>query len=209
MSDASVYIHPRALVETSTIGPGTRIWANTHIMKEVRIGQDCNICDGAFIESGVVIGRGVTIKQNVLLCEGVTVGDGVFLGPNVVFTNDLHPRSPRLPLIAQRYQDKGWLLPTVIEPGATLGANATILCGVTIGRWAMVAAGATVVHSIKPHTLYTGKPGRPLGYLCACTNRLQLEDGRATCEACGRRYAFSEGELRPEQPIALWENNLS
>lgn len=206
MSDAPVYIHPRALVETSAIGAGTRIWANTHIMNHVQIGRDCNICDGAFIESGVVIGRGVTIKQNVLLCEGVTLGDGVFLGPNVVFTNDLHPRSPRLPLIAKRYHDKGWLCSTRVEPGATLGANSTILCGITIGRWALVAAGATVVHSIKPHALYTGKPGRPLGYVCACTHRLLLEDGHATCEACGRRYHLSEGDLRADPPISLWDN---
>jgi hypothetical protein len=116
MTSPDVYIHPRALVESDAIGPGTRIWANTHIMKGVRIGRDCNICDGAFLETGVEVGRGVTIKQNVILCEGVTVGDGVFLGPNVVFTNDLYPRSPRLPLAAPRYADKSWLTATASNP---------------------------------------------------------------------------------------------
>ena len=204
MTSPDVYIHPRALVESDAIGPGTRIWANTHIMKGVRIGRDCNICDGAFLETGVEVGRGVTIKQNVILCEGVTVGDGVFLGPNVVFTNDLYPRSPRLPLAAPRYADKSWLTATRIEPGATLGANSTIVCGVTIGAWSLVAAGAVVVHDIKPHTLYTGTPGRPLGYLCACTKRLLLDDGKAACAACGRTYELMDGLLTPTQPISLW-----
>lgn len=204
MSTSPVFIHPRALVETADIGAGTRIWAHTHIMSGVRIGQDCNLCDGTFVETGVTIGRGVTIKQNVLLCEGVTVDDGVFIGPNVVFTNDLRPRSPRLPLIARRYADKRWLLPTRIETGATLGANTTILCGITIGAWAMIAAGAVVVHPVKPHTLYTGRPGRPLSYVCACAGALHLENHRATCAECRREYELVEGTLRPLEPIPLW-----
>lgn len=205
MTDSSIFIHPRALVESDTIGPGTRIWANTHIMPGVQIGRDCNICDGAFLESGVSIGRGVTIKQNVILCEGVQVGDGVFIGPNVVFTNDLHPRSPRLPLIAARYANKEWLRDTRIEPGATLGANTTILCGITIGAWSMIAAGAVVVHNVKPHVLFTGRPGRPIAYVCACTKGLTIENGQATCASCGRAYRLAEGTLQPSEPIALWQ----
>jgi UDP-2-acetamido-3-amino-2,3-dideoxy-glucuronate N-acetyltransferase len=114
------YIHPTALVEAEQIGAGTRIWAFTHVCKEVTVGSDCNIGSHCYLESGVRIGDRVTIKNGNYLWAGVTICDGAFVGPQVVFTNDLHPRSPRLPHAASRYDSQAWLSPTVVEEGATI-----------------------------------------------------------------------------------------
>lgn len=207
MADSNIFIHPKALVETEAIGPGTRVWAHAHIMRGVTIGPQCNICDGVFIESGTVIGRGVTIKPQVALGEGVTIEDGVFIGPGVVFTNDLRPRSPRLALAAPRYADKDtWLLPTRIGTGATLGAGVTVSCGITVGAWSFSAAGAALLQSVPDFALMIGNPARQIGYVCACAENLSLQDGQATCKACGRSYALQQGRLQPTQPIQLWEN---
>ena len=129
-----VFLHSLALVETEQIGPGTRIWAFTHVMQGVSIGADCNIGENSFIESGVVIGDNVTIKNGNMLWEGVTLENGVFVGPQVTFTNDLYPRSPRLRQAKARYADRNWLAATLVKQGATLGAGAIILAGVTIGE---------------------------------------------------------------------------
>jgi UDP-2-acetamido-3-amino-2,3-dideoxy-glucuronate N-acetyltransferase len=198
------FLHPAALVETERIGPRTRIWAYAHLMPGVSVGADCNICDGAFIESGVRIGRGVTIKNGVILGEGVTVEDGVFLGPHAVFTNDLRPRSPRLPVIRERYADKGWLQPTRVEAGTTVGANATIACGITLGAWCFVAAGSVVLRSVPPHTYVIGNPARPMGHVCVCAELLALDEGRATCPECRRAYAWTDDMLLPVEPVELW-----
>jgi UDP-3-O-[3-hydroxymyristoyl] glucosamine N-acyltransferase len=135
-----VYRHPTALVESDEIGPGTRIWAYAHVLPGARIGTHCNIGDHVFVERGAVIGDNVTVKNGVCVWEGVHLGDGVFVGPNAVFTNDTFPRSPRLPAVARRYADKGWLRPTCVLEGVTIGANATILCGVTLGAYAFIGA---------------------------------------------------------------------
>ena len=204
MTAPGVFIHPQALVESTDIGAGTRIWAHVHVMKDVKIGRDCNICDGAFIESGVAIGRGVTIKQRVEICEGVMIADGVFIGPGAVFTNDLHPRSPRTLAAVDRYEDKSWLTATRLEVGATLGANSTIVCGVTMGPWSFAAAGAVVVRNVASFTLVAGNPARPIGRVCACGLSLTLKDGAGSCGTCGRKYLLEGGQLRPTQPIQLW-----
>ncbi len=121
--------HPSALVESTTVGAGTRIWAFAHVLKGARIGQHCNIGDHCFVEGGARIGDNVTVKNGVAIWEGVVVADNVFVGPFSVFTNDLAPRSPRFPGAARRYASKAWLRRTVVEAGASIGANATILCG--------------------------------------------------------------------------------
>src|SRR6266545_2030661 len=153
------FIHRTALVETEQIGENTRIWAYSHILSGVRIGQNCNIGDHCFIEGGVSIGNNATIKNGNMIWEGVTIEDGVFIGPHVFFTNDLYPRSPRLPQASYRYHDKeNWLRPTCVKQGASLGAAAVILAGVTIGRFSMVGAGAVVTRDVPDYALVRGNP---------------------------------------------------
>ena len=149
---ADAFIHERALVEPgATIGPGTRVWAFVHVLAGAVIGRDCNLCDHTFIENDVTVGDRVTIKSGVQLWDGVTIEDDVFLGPNVTFTNDRFPRSKRYPAELPRI---------VIRRGASIGANATILPGVTVGERAMVAAGAVVTRDVEPQVLVTGVPAR-------------------------------------------------
>jgi len=152
------YRHSQALVETEDIGPNTRIWAFAHVMNGAQIGSNCNIGEHAFIESGVKLGNNVTVKNGVCLWKGVTVEDDVFLGPNCVFTNDPNPR-------AYIKKKESELLPTLVQQGATVGANATILCGVTIGSHAFVGAGAVVLRSIQAFALVVVIPG---GKLVGC-----------------------------------------
>jgi len=175
--DPSVFVHPMALCECADIGPRTRVWAFAHVLPDARVGADCNICDHVFIEGGARVGDRVTVKNAVLIWDGVTVEDDVFLGPNMVFTNDLTPR-------AHVKKTREQLLPTVVRRGATIGANATIVCGVAIGEFAFIAAGAVVVGDVPPHVLMAGNPARPKGWVCACGARL---DDRLTC-VCGARY---------------------
>lgn len=145
-------IHPKALVESEQIGSGTRVWAFAHILPGAIIGSDCNVCDGVFIENDVVVGDRVTIKCGVQLWDGIRVEDDVFIGPNATFTNDPNPRSKqrRSPFV------------TTIREGASIGANATILPGVEIGRMAMVGAGAVVTHDVGDWDVVVGNPARIL-----------------------------------------------
>ena len=157
-------IHPNALVETNQIGSDTKVWAFAHVMADVVIGEDCNIGDNVFIESGVHIGNGVTLKNNALIWKGIHIANYVFIGPNVVFTNDLRPRSPRLPLIKEQgLAESDWLVETHVEEGASVGANATIVAGVTLGQYCMVGAGSVVTKDVEPFTLVVGNPARVIG----------------------------------------------
>ncbi|SHL53970.1 acyltransferase [Hymenobacter psychrotolerans] len=149
-------IHSSALVETKTIGSGTTIWAFVHILPDVTVGSNCNICDFCFIESGVSIGNNVTLKSGIYLWKGVVIEDNVFLGPNVVFTNDLRPRS-------KQYDTE--LASTLIGYGASLGANSTILAGVKIGRFAMTGIGSVVTRSVPAYALVYGNPARQHGWV--------------------------------------------
>lgn len=181
--DPTVFVHDKALCESEDIGPRTRVWAFTHVMKGARIGADCNVGDHAFIEGGAVIGNRVTVKNSVLVWDRVTVEDEVFLGPNVVFTNDLTPRA------AFKKPEETWL-PTLVRRGASIGANATIVCGITIGVGAFVGAGSVVVRDVPAHALVVGNPAERIGWMCACGGRLAAD---LACE-CGRRYRLvSEG----------------
>lgn len=154
-TENTFYTHPQAIVESPNIGPGTRIWAFTHILPDVVIGNDCNVCDHVFIENGVSIGDRVTIKCGVQLWEGVTIEDDVFIGPNATFTNDLFPRSKIYPEVYAK---------TIVKKGASIGANATILPGITIGSNAMVGAGTVVIKDIPPNAIVVGNPARIVGY---------------------------------------------
>jgi UDP-2-acetamido-3-amino-2,3-dideoxy-glucuronate N-acetyltransferase len=183
---AGAYYHPAALVESEQIGPGTRVWAFAHVMRGARVGENCNLGDHAFVESGAVIGDNVTIKNNVCVWDGVTLENDVFVGPNVAFTNDRFPRSPRMPQVRERYaQTDHWLLPTVVERGATIGANATVLPGIRLGRYCMVAAGAVVAADVPPFALVVGTPARQIGDICRCGRRLAESYRTDTCTHCG------------------------
>lgn len=150
------YVHPQAICETRQIGSNTRIWAFAHVLPKAVIGSDCNICDGVFIENDVVVGDRVTIKCGVQLWDGIEVEDDVFIGPNVTFANDKFPRSKIHP---EKFAH------TVIRKGASLGANATILPGLSIGMNAMVGAGAVVVRSVPPNAIVVGNPAKIIGYV--------------------------------------------
>lgn len=191
------FVHPTALVETDAIGAGTRIWAFAHVLAGASVGADCNIGDHCFIESNVVVGNNVTIKNGTSVWEGVTLQDGVFVGPNVVFTNDMRPRSPRLPEARARYEDRDWLVPTLICSGSTVGAGAVVLAGVTIGEFAFVAAGSVVTRDVEPHALVVGSPARPRGWVCSCGSSLEMGENDASCRACERVYGVLEGRIIP------------
>jgi UDP-2-acetamido-3-amino-2,3-dideoxy-glucuronate N-acetyltransferase len=175
-TDAPI-VHARALCETNAIGPRTRIWAFAHVLDGASIGSDCNICDHAFIEGRVRVGDRVTVKNGVQLYDGVVVEDDVFLGPNCIFTNDLTPR-------AAIKKPAESLSSTLVRRGATVGANATIVCGITIGGHAFVGAGAVVTRSVPGHALVVGNPARRLGWVCRCGSRL---DSWLRC-SCGAVY---------------------
>jgi len=149
------YTHPQALVESDAIGEHTRIWAFTHVLPGARIGSDCNICDHVFIENDVIIGDRVTIKCGVQIWDGIRLADDVMIGPNATFTNDLFPRSKK------PFQ----LRSTIVEQGASIGANATILCGITIGAGAMIGAGSVVTRDVPPNAVVVGNPGRIIRFL--------------------------------------------
>jgi UDP-2-acetamido-3-amino-2,3-dideoxy-glucuronate N-acetyltransferase len=178
-----VRVHPHALCESDDVGPGTRVWAFAHVLSGARIGRDCNICDGAFVEDGAVLGDRVTVKNATLVFTGVTCENEVFLGPNVLFTNDLRPRAairkPRDELIA-----------TVVRRGASLGAGTVVVCGVEIGEHAFTAAGSVIIRDVPAHAFVAGNPARAKGWVCACGERLSDD---LHCPACGSRH-----EHRPD-----------
>lgn len=152
------FVHPQGLCESPHIGAGTRIWAFAHVLPGARIGEQCNICDHVFIENDVVVGDRVTVKCGVQLWDGIEVEDDVFIGPNATFTNDLFPRSKQYPETFAR---------TRICRGASIGANATLLSGITIGTNVMVGAGAVVTRSVPPNAIVVGNPARIVGYVNA------------------------------------------
>ncbi|WP_299238819.1 acyltransferase [Sulfurihydrogenibium sp.] len=180
-----VYIHPKAIVESNKIGKGTRIWAFVHILPEAVIGENCNICDHTFIENDVIIGNNVTIKSGVQIWDGLRIKDNVFIGPNVTFTNDLYPRSKVYPKE---------FIKTYLEEGVSIGANATIICGITIGKWAMIGAGSVVTKNVPDYALVFGNPAKIKGYVCICGKKLKFKDSKAECE-CGKIYEMRNSKV--------------
>lgn len=172
--ESGYFVHPLAVCESKQIGAGTRVWAFTHVLAGAKIGSHCNLGEHVFVENRVSIGENCTIKNGVALWDFVTLEEGVFIGPNAVFTNDLRPRA-----FIRRNCDT--FLPTVVKRGATIGANATIVCGVTIGQYALIGAGTVIARDIPPHSLVVGNPGRIIGKVCYCGSRLN-ESG--FCETC-------------------------
>ncbi|MBK8232514.1 MAG: N-acetyltransferase [Candidatus Eisenbacteria bacterium] len=185
---AEVFVHPQGLCESEEVGQGTRIWAFAHVMKGAKVGSNCNIGETAFIEAGAILGNNVTVKNGVAVWEKVVIEDYVFLGPFCVFTNDKIPRShPDF-----RTGRQGWD-PTLVKSGASIGANATIVCGTTLGHWAFIAAGAVVTKNVPDYGMMAGNPARQIGWACKCGRRLPEA---LTC-SCGLSYRLEAGGLLP------------
>ena len=182
------FVHETAVIdEGCRIGRGTKIWHFSHILSDSHIGAQCNIGQNVVIGPGVTIGRGCKIQNNVSVYKGVTLEDGVFCGPSMVFTNIYNPRAE----IGKMDQVR----PTLVRQGATLGANCTIVCGVAIGRYAFLGAGAVVNKNVPDHALMVGNPARQIGWACTCGERLPGDD--LECPSCGRIYQQTENALRP------------
>ncbi len=177
--------HKTALIgPKAKIGEKTRIWAFTNIQDGAVIGKSCNICDGCFVEKGAAVGNYVTIKNGVALFEGVTLKDDVFCGANTAFINDRHPRSHR--------RDRWVLEETIVEKGATIGSNATIMCGVVIGEYAVVGAGSVITKDVLPYGIFIGNPARFKGYACCCGKKLN----KVLKCVCGLTYALTRQGLK-------------
>lgn len=175
------YQHESAIVDAEAkVGEGTRIWQFCNIMGNTAIGKNCNIGAYVFVESDVRIGNGVKVKNNVSLYKGVELEDDVFIGPNAVFTNVINPRS--------FIERKSEFRPTIVKKGASIGANATIVCGHTVGEYALIGAGTVVTKDVPPHALVVGNPGRIRGYVCECGENLQKEEEKYICPRCGKQF---------------------
>ena len=193
LSSDSYYKHPRSLVETDAIGTGTTIWAFVHVLPGAIIGSRCNICDHCFIEGGVKIGDEVTVKTGVSIWDGVTLEDKVFVGPNAVFTNDLLPRSKNTDYRMQQ---------TLVKTGASIGANATVLSGVTIGQFALIGIGAVVTRNVPDYGLVYGNPARQRGWVDEHGNKLTEQAAGSWQSVTGKVYTPTPNGLAPaEDPM--------
>ena len=188
MGGGGYFVHESSFVdEPCQIGEGTKIWHFTHVMKDSVIGKGCNIGQNVLVASGVRIGDGCKIQNNVSIYTGVVLEDHVFCGPSMVFTNVVNPRSE----VVRKSEYKT----TLVKRGASIGANATILCGTTIGAYAFVGAGSVVTHDVADFALVVGSPARPVGWMCRCGIKLQVSGPAARCESCGASYAHHDGRL--------------
>lgn len=188
MSD--VFVHPSAFVdEGAVLGTGTKIWHFCHVMPGAVIGERCTIGQNCVIMPGTRLGNNCKLQNNVSIYEGVILEDDVFCGPSMVFTNVSVPRS--------HVSRRGEYEQTLCKQGTTIGANATIVCGVTLGRYSFVGAGAVVTKDVKDYALVVGNPARQVGWTCRCGERLRLAVGKGSCARCGSAYQERGGELRP------------
>jgi UDP-2-acetamido-3-amino-2,3-dideoxy-glucuronate N-acetyltransferase len=174
------------------IGQGTKIWHFCHVMPGAIIGERCNLGQNVVVMQGSRLGNNVKVQNNVSIYEGVVLEDDVFCGPSCVFTNVVNPRS--------HVSRKAEYQRTLVRRGASIGANATILCGVTLGEYSFIGAGAVVRSDVPPFAIMVGVPARRVGWMCRCGVRLQFREGRATCAACGTNYRESDGALRLIDP---------
>ena len=190
MSDSPTYFsHATAVIdEGCSIGDGSKIWHFSHLMERAEIGKNCNIGQNVFLANNVVLGKNVKVQNNVSLYSGVICEDDVFLGPSMVFTNVKNPRSA--------ISRKDNFSQTVIKKGASIGANATIVCGVTIGSFAFIAAGAVITKDVPSFALMIGVPAKQEGWISEHAERLYFTDGRAICKESGEQYKLEDGKVQ-------------
>lgn len=190
MSD--YFVHESSYIdEGAEIGAGTKIWHFCHVMPRAKIGERCNIGQNVLVSSDVTIGTNVKIQNNVSLYTGVIVEDDAFLGPSMVFTNVTNPRS--------HVNRKDEYKTTLVKKGASIGANATIVCGTTLGRYCFVGAGAVVTKDVPDYALVYGTPARVRGWVCQCGEQLNFEGERAVCSKCGDAYRKQDSVITPER----------
>lgn len=190
MIEKNIFIHSSSVIdEGASIGSGTKIWHFSHLMPSCSIGENCIIGQNVFIDNNVAIGNGVKIQNNVSVYNGVIIEDDVFLGPAVVFTNVINPRS----FIERKNEFKK----TLVKKGASIGANATILCGIEIGAYSLIGAGAVVIHNVSDFALVVGNPARQVGWVSINGNKLEFdESGQAICPSTGREYKLVDRLLK-------------
>lgn len=190
--DQTYYVHPSSVVdEGCEIGPGTKIWHFCHISTGAKLGKGCNLGQNVFIANDVVLGNNVKIQNNVSIYTGVTCDDDVFLGPSMVFTNVMNPRSA--------VNRRGQYSETHVGKGASIGANATIVCGHNIGKYAFIGAGCVVTKHVPDYALMVGNPAKQLGWMSEYGHRLQFDtQGQATCPESGDRYILENGTVKKQ-----------
>ncbi|MBI4721429.1 MAG: N-acetyltransferase [Candidatus Stahlbacteria bacterium] len=175
------FVDPTAIIDEGVvIGEGTKIWHFSHIMGGAKIGKNCTIGQNCFVARDAVLGNGVKVENNVSVYTFVTLEDNVFVGPSAVFTNDLNPRAP--------YPKGGKWIATRICHGASIGANTTIVCGTTIGKWAFIGAGAVVAHNVPDYAVVVGVPAKIIGWMCECGEKLKFDNNEVKCEKCNRKF---------------------
>lgn len=186
------FVHPTAeIADDAVIGARTQIWHQCQVMKGAKIGESCKLGKSVYVDFGVQIGSRVKIQNGISIYKGVTVEDDVLLGPHMAFTNDLYPRA-----FNNRYE----IVPTLVRRGASVGANATIVCGVILGEYCMVGAGSVVTNDVPDYALVVGNPANIVGYVCECGTRLKIDfrkrhDREAKCESCGKQYKLETGAI--------------
>ena len=184
---ADFFVHPTSIIDDNVIiGNGTKIWHFSHVQSGARIGENCSFGQNVNISNNVVIGNGCKVQNNVSIYEGVELENYVFCGPSCVFTNDLTPR-------AKYPKGKAGYKKTILHEGASIGANATIVCGHEIGNWALIGAGAVVTNNVPSHALMLGVPARIKGWVCECGDLL---DESVVCHKCNRKYVKNENGLK-------------
>lgn len=175
------FVHPTAVIdEPADIGEGSQIWHFSHVMSGAKIGKNCIIGQNVFVASGALLGDNIKIQNNVSIFKGVVLEDDVFCGPSMVFTNVFNPRS----FISRKKEFRQ----TLVKKGATIGANATIICGNIIGAYAFIGAGSVVTRDVPDYALVYGNPGKVKGWVCQCAVEIVFRSGKAVCKACGKRY---------------------
>lgn len=179
--EKSYFVHPTAVVdEPVEIGENSQIWHFSHIMSGAKIGKNCIIGQNVFISRGAILGNNIKVQNNVSIYDGVVLEDDVFCGPSMVFTNVFNPRS----FISRKKEFRQ----TLVKKGATIGANATIVCGNTIGTYAFIGAASVVTRDVPDYALVYGNPGKVKGWVCQCAAELAFRSGKAVCKACGKQY---------------------
>lgn len=202
MRSKSYFVHPSSFIDDNVrIGEGTKIWHFSHIMSGAKIGKRCKIGQNVFIDRDVKIGNNVKIQNNVSVYRGVTLEDNVFCGPSMVFTNVLNPRSAYP-------KDSSEYCKTLVKEGATIGANATIICGLTLGRSAFIGAGTVVTEDVPDYALVYGNPPKIMGWMCECGIKLEFNNNFARCKACRKTYKMIDGGqmMREEQSVTTSVN---